>query len=88
MLFLFPLKVYADEELEADLNQKINETLRFDLPPEEMADLQLRKLMFLSKFVVIRRQGKPYYRDRKDRSTADNLMSLPRYKPEKKQDQD
>ncbi|HMQ69130.1 MAG TPA: hypothetical protein PKC58_09100 [Ignavibacteria bacterium] len=76
------LKSYVNEELDNDLKQRNEETLRFDLPPEEMADLQSRKLMFLSKFAVIRREGKPYYRDRKDRSTADNLMSLPGYKPD------
>ncbi|MBK8553459.1 MAG: hypothetical protein IPL53_21295 [Ignavibacteria bacterium] len=78
-----PLKIYIDEKLDADLNQKIEETLRFDLPPQEMSDLQSRKILFLSSFVIIKRKGTPYYRDRKDLSKKDNLMSLPRYKPEK-----
>jgi len=75
------LKIYVDEQFEEDHEQRNEETLRFDLPPEEMADLQMRKIMYLSKFVMIRREGKPYYRDRKDSSAADNLMSLPGYKP-------
>jgi hypothetical protein len=75
------LKIYVDELLEEDHEQRNEETLRFDLPPEEMADLQMRRIMYLSKFVMIRREGMPYYRDRKDKSTADNLMSLPGYKP-------
>ena len=76
------LKTYVDEMLDEDLKQRHEDTLRFDLKPEEMADLQSRKILYLSKFVVVRREGKPYYRDRKDASTSDNLLSLPGYKPD------
>jgi hypothetical protein len=75
------LNEYIENDLERDLRQPINNTIRFDLPPEKMSDLQLSRLMFLNGFVVINRLGTLYYRDRADGFIPDNLMSLPRYKP-------
>lgn len=77
------LEDYIDGRLDLDLGPVVNERLRFDLAPQEMADLQLRKILYLSSFEIIRRKGIPYYRDRPDRIKQDNLMELPRYKPEK-----
>lgn len=74
-----PLNEYIENELDSDLRRSVNERLRFDLAPEEMADLQQRNILFLKSFVIIRRQGKPYYRDRADHSKRDNLLSLPHY---------
>lgn len=67
---------------EAAISAAVNSLVRFDLPPEKMAALQQAKIMFLNGFVVVNRQGKPYYRDRADGNLADNLMSLPRYTPD------
>ena len=72
---------YVEGSLETDLADAINEILRYDLPPELMADLQMSKIMFLNGFVIINRLGKLYYRDRADGIIPDNLMSLPGYTP-------
>lgn len=74
------IMVISNREIKETPNE-VNALLRFDLPPEQMADLQMNRIMFLNGFVVINRQGKLYYRDKADKNLADNLMSLPRYKP-------
>ena len=72
--------VISNREIK-DTPDQVNNLLRFDLPPEQMADLQMNRIMFLNGFVVIDRQGKLYYRDKADGNVSDNLMSLPKYKP-------
>jgi len=74
------IMVISNREIK-DTPDQVNNLLRFDLPPEQMADLQMNRIMFLNGFVVIDRQGKLYYRDKADGNVSDNLMSLPRYKP-------
>lgn len=100
-------RVPTDEEITARFNQilenainisfqprfnnELNNRMKFDLEPQEFADLQLRKILILGRnHLVIRKMTKNdtvtvYYRDYErpfepgvDRS--DNLLSLPRYK--------
>lgn len=70
---------YLDEQLDADLEAAIDETIRLDIPPNEMAELQGKKVLMLSRFDIVYRQGKPYYRDRADGYIPDNLMELPKF---------
>jgi len=72
---------YVRNELPGDLANRIETLLRFDLPPEEMAGFQARKILLLNSFEIIYRMGKPYYRDRPDSYKPDNLMELSHYIP-------
>lgn len=65
-----------------DLKEAINKIIHFDLSPELMGDLQVSKIMFLTRFALINRLGKFYYRDSRDHSLANNLMSLPSDTPD------
>lgn len=55
-------------------------TPRLDMAPRELGALQLQRLLFLRRYVLIERQGVPYYRDDADKRTSNNLMSQPKYR--------
>ncbi len=74
-------------EFHRRLKAAIDPLLRFELPPEKLAELQQLGILELTGLVMIRlRKGHPpgepllYYRDRADGDTRDNLLSLPRYR--------
>lgn len=78
---------YTDDsdEYQTDLAAAVETRLRFDLPPEEMAAMQRRRVLLLSGFetITMHRGGgtTTYFRDHPDSTVTDNLMSLPRYRP-------
>jgi hypothetical protein len=74
------------DEIRAEVIVELEEELRFDLAPEELAELQLGGVVFLvGKEIITRRNADgsttTYYRDKPDEAVEDNLLSLPRYVP-------
>jgi hypothetical protein len=51
------------------------------MAPEEFAALQEAGAVVIEGKEIVVREGTPYYRDRPDGVTEDNLLALPRYEP-------
>ena len=72
---------FIDGPLHAQLEEALRPLLRFDLPPENLAVLQRKKILHLVDLEIIaRHDGLLYYRDHPDFYKPDNLLSLPRYR--------
>ena len=76
------LDEYVLDQLDTDVGNAVKDQTRFDMAPFEMASLQLNRVLILSRFDIVVRQGKPYYRDRPDGYIPDNLMELPGFTPD------
>jgi hypothetical protein len=74
-------KTFENDELAEPLRDAIDALLRFDLAPEELAEFQGEGVLLVEGKEIVVREGKPYYRDRPDADTTDNLLALPRYQP-------
>lgn len=67
--------------LGTQLEEALRPLLRFDLPPENLAALQKKKILHLLDLEIItRHDGFMYYRDHPDFFKPDNLLSLPHYR--------
>lgn len=82
-LVIAALDDYSENRFDEDLDAAIAQLTRFDLAPFEMASLQIDKALMLSRYEMIIREGKPYYRDHPDGFRGDNLMEQPKFKPDK-----
>ncbi|MEJ7631091.1 MAG: hypothetical protein WKF28_01190, partial [Rubrobacteraceae bacterium] len=76
---------YIDGPLGAEVELALLPLLRFDLPPENLAALQDKKILHLLGLEIIKmrapgHEGFMYYRDQPDFYKPDNLHSLPRYR--------
>jgi hypothetical protein len=69
------------EELPPLLSEAMDALLRLDMAPEEFAALQEAGAVVIEGKEIVVREGTPYYRDRPDGVTEDNLLALPRYEP-------
>lgn len=77
-------EAFVTGELPALLDTAIDRVSRFDVRPDELADLQKRQILFLEgkEIITMRRDDGAttvYFRDHPDGSKADNLLSLPHY---------
>jgi hypothetical protein len=72
---------YRDGDLPDDVDTALDRIVRFDLAPREHAALQDADVLVIEGKEIIRmRSGTVYYRDHPDFVTADNLLSLERYR--------
>jgi hypothetical protein len=72
---------FEADELPGLLSEAMDALLRLDMAPEEFAALQSSGILVIEGKEIVVREGTPYYRDRPDRDTTDNLLALPRYRP-------
>jgi len=74
-----------EDEVAARLPLALDRTARFDLRPDEFADLQRKRALVIEgkEIITMRRDGRTtvYFRDRPDGNRRDNLLTLPRYSP-------
>lgn len=74
-----------EDEVAARLPLALDRTARFDLRPDEFADLQRKRALVIEgkEIITMRRDGRTtvYFRDRPDGTRRDNLLTLPRYSP-------
>ena len=77
------LERYIEKKVPGLLQAIIDELVQLDLSPHEYGVLQDERVLLIRGFDRINRQGRYYYRDRPDKSTADNLMSLSPYKADR-----
>ncbi|MFO0874196.1 MAG: hypothetical protein U0575_09530 [Phycisphaerales bacterium] len=80
------VQAFADGPLvDPRTEQALLPLLRFDLPPENLAALQEKKILHLVGLQIVTQhapghEGFKYYRDKPDFFKPDNLLSLPRYR--------
>ncbi|MEV7040461.1 hypothetical protein [Amycolatopsis sp. NPDC051061] len=72
---------FERDELPSLLEGVIARILQLDLTPEEYAIRQDAGVLLIEDKEIIIRKGKPYYRDRPDGVSDDNLLALPHYEP-------
>ncbi|MGH3716478.1 MAG: hypothetical protein ACRDT4_23905 [Micromonosporaceae bacterium] len=77
---------FTEQLLPGLLDAAVASTLRFDLAPEEMIELQQAGVLILDgKEIIVRENADgtktPYYRDHPDGDKRDNLLSLRHYTP-------
>jgi WD40 repeat protein len=75
---------FIEKDLPKQLEATIEQALRFELPPEELAAVQLAGTLVLDGKEIITRHNADgttttYYRDKPDANAKDNLLALPHY---------
>lgn len=72
---------YVETQLPLELSQAIYApgTLRLALSPVQLDELRTAKILDLFGYAKVVREGHLYFRDIADKSTKDNLLSLPEY---------
>src|SRR4029079_4283521 len=77
---------FEANQLPDKLEAAVAQVLRFDLAPEELAELELAAVAVLDGKEITTRHNNDgttatYYREHPDSNPADNLLSLPHYTP-------
>lgn len=77
---------FADDGLDAAVEDAISQILHFDLAPAEWAQLEESRVTGIEGKVIVRMRRPDgeittYYRDQADDDPFDNLLALPRYTP-------
>lgn len=72
---------YVEGQLPLEVTRRIYApgTLRLALTPVQLDELRAAKILDLVGYAKVVRQGRLYFRDIADKSTKDNLLSLPEY---------